>query len=254
MAEKMSIQEIIEANKAYQKEAGPLDETRISKNKVGGDSADSQDSIAGMLPSKKEQFELAEKLTPMFQTTSRAGAGGTRANLVGLRPNGGKEASAFLDKYTGTGRMEKKKAMFSENQAVTENKRVDGPGPSVVIYDCCQDCLQPVRKDDCIPNMIVLPPPDKFNPIAFEKWRALDLKPGDILCYLFCGPCVRETMKECQRLNASGLTYVINGYSVTAQERYLKERAQRVSDNVQNRLKRERDNPNTDVFYNNARN
>lgn len=254
MTDKMTVQEIIEANQAYQKEAGPLEASPIRRNNIGGDSADSENSLKGMLPSDKEQFEYAEKITPMFSTVSRAGAGGTRANLVGLRPNGGKEASTFLDKYTGTGRMEKKKAMFEENKAVEQTKRVEGPQASVVLYDCCQDCLKPVKKDDCVPNMVLLPPPNQANPIEYQKWNSINLKPAMILCWLVCGDCARSAMRDCQRLNAGGLSYVIAGHTVTAGERYIKERAMRISDNVWNRLKRERDNPLTDVFYGEARN
>ena len=243
----MNVNDIIEANEELKSIKEEIADTPIVKNTVGGTSADSIEARQAMLPSEQETFKLASRLQPMFDTTSRAGAGGTRIGVPGIRPHGGKAASRFLDDYTGTGRIAPEKKMFQENEPIKQTKKVDTPQVSVALYKQCPDCHKPVSKDDAVPNITYVLPPEHTNP--YTNWEAVRLRPGEIIGYLICGPCVRDAMKEAQRLNAVGVSYFQNGQEVKAGQRYLHARGKLISENVYDQIKRERDNPDTDVFY-----
>jgi hypothetical protein len=246
---KYTVSDILEAREAQKKTKHFLDKLPTKKNKTRGLAADDKAKIARLLPSKKEEFKKAEKLSRLFDTTARAGAGGTRTGVPGIRPSGGKEASGFLETYTGVGRYKAPPAAFTQNQSFTgsatssETKR-----PSVVLYKKCMDCMQPVRRDDAIPNMTIIPASEHLHPIAREKWETVKIRPGSIICYLFCGDCVRAAVAVSK--DPSKQIRLISGGQETTLARYeLQQRSQKISDQVFEAIKRERDNPESDVFY-----
>lgn len=223
--------------------------SRVARNTVRGESADSTAMIERMI-NPADEFKKAEDLTAMLDTSKRAGAGGTKAGLVGIRPNGGKAASQFLEDFTGTGRMKKQAAPFEEKMKFDGDKvKRDVKKPSVVLFKHCMDCMFEVRQDEAIPQMMPLPPGGIMNEIERAKWESVGIRPGEILCWLYCVPCMKAAMKEAQRLNSIGLTLIQNGQPVTAGQRFLNERGKRISENVITYIRRERNDPHSEVFY-----
>jgi hypothetical protein len=249
-----TFKEIEEANRELANTPEVIEQAKIVKNKrARGKSADSAQVLESMLPSPEVEFKTAESLAVMFDTTKRAGAGGTKAGVVGIRPHGGKAASNFLEEFTGSGRMAPKKGAFDENVKIKDGKNLNCPQASVVIYKECMDCMKPVCRDACVPCVVPIPPDQAMNEITKAKWQAVNIRPGDVLCYLFCLKCAKDAHAEAQRLNRSGLDIVVMGTVVKAGQRYLKERGQRIEDHVFNYIKRERHNPQTDIFYGNCK-
>lgn len=270
-----TLKELEEEYREMQAHPDAFDELKSSENTVGGNPTAPGygekipgNALAGMPDQYKEQaVALAnevERNAKFFDTASRSGAGGTKAGLVGLRPNG--SSTAWLDQYTGTGRMKKEAPMFSENVDIKDD-HIDHKArkPSVVLYEHCMDCLERVNRDSCVP-VINTPIPSgtpadansgdalRVSVETIAKWAAVGVKPLDIICYLFCTKCAMTAMNEAKRLNASGLTLIIGGQSVTAGQRYLQQRGTRISDQVFARIKLERQNPDSDCFYGDCKN
>lgn len=251
----MDLRELLEEHEELKKTPDVLADAPIRENTVGGRSADAQKNIEKWLPDPEKEYKTAEELTLMFDTSRRAGAGGTRSNVVGIRPHGGRAASAFLEQYTETGKFKKQAEPFEEKQKFEGSKKgKDVKGPSVVLYKLCMDCMQPVNRDECVPQMLPLPPGNLMNEIEKQRWYNVGIHPGDILCWLYCLKCMKSAMKEAQRLNSTGLMLVQNGQPVTAGQRYMNERGQRISQQVYEHIRAERQNPETDIFYGEAKN
>ena len=249
----MNLKDLLEQIEQEKNKPEVLDKTPVVKNTVGGEAADSAAARQAFLPSAAEHYQNVESLSKMLDTTSRAGAGGTKAGVVGIRPAGGKAASNFLERFTGTGRIKKEFDPLENPIPIKEGPKREVQKPSAVLYERCMDCRKRVRKDYAAPNLVMIPPPQHINDIMRAKWAAVGLRPGEIVCYVFCVPCIRNASQEAQTLNATGIQLVQNGCVITPAQRYLKERGQRISDNVFAALKAERNNPQTDCFYGEAR-
>jgi hypothetical protein len=244
--------EIIEAAKHLKKDKHFLDKFPTKNNQHLGLSAASSAVINRMLPSKEIEAKKADELSRVFNTTTRAGAGGTKAGLVGLRPSGGKAASAFLENYTGLGRFKPQAAPYSEPLNIKETRNDNVKKPSVVLYKLCMDCMQPVSKDACVPNMTIIPPPQLCAPSETAKWQSVQLKTGDILCYLFCVSCVKDAQAQAKRPEKQ-IRVVVQGQETTIAALEQKKRGERISDQVFACVKNERNNPESDVFYGDAK-
>lgn len=245
----MDLDEILTANEEYKKTQAEIDKTPIKQNKVGGVSADNTDKLQGMLPGAEQQFKLAENLASMINTASRAGAGGTRVGVPGIRPNGGKAAASFLDDFATPGKMKKQAGAYEEKVQFKESKRLDVKKPSVVIHNKCMDCMGPLNLDEVVPSMVIIPPPMALNPITRAKWQGVGLQSGDIVCYCFCLQCATKAMLEAEKLNKSGVVLIENGQQVTLGQKFLKANGERISDNVFQFIQHERDNPDSEIFY-----
>ena len=231
-----------------------IDFAPVKKNKAGGVSADHAHNIKQILPPMQEEMKKREQLTAMFNTTSRAGAGGTKVGVPGIRPSGGKAASQFLEDFVGTGRIKKEPKPFHENTVFAPTRQADTKRPSVVLYEKCMDCLKPVNRDDAVPSMVVVPPPDRIAPQVKQRWDSLNLKVGDVVCYLFCGPCVRGAVDTMKDRTLNSITLIQNGQETTMAQIKMRERSTRISDQVHQVLLNERNNPYSDVFYGDAKN
>lgn len=239
-----------------------IDENRVTKNTVGGTAADDTAKRQRFLPSEEEHAKNSDRLATMFDKSSRAGAKSTLNGLI--LPNGRKNFADFHDNYTGTGRMDKKpdRQMAIAPGGGDAGKRVDTKTPSVVLYERCMDCMKPVSKDDCVPNMVFIPTGEKIAPQELAKWKAVGLKPGDIVCYLFCTKCPEATTLEFKKLKNDPITSLIlvpgpDSKPMTLADKqsqsYLHQRSRRISDQVIATIKLERNNKDSDCFYGEAR-
>jgi hypothetical protein len=247
------VNDIIHESEKQKKNPHWLDKLPTKKNKTRGLSADSKVKIDRFLPDKKAEAKKLNELEKVFNTTTRAGAGGTRLGVPGIRPSGGQAASRFLEEFTGTGRFTPEAQPFTQNtklEATSHNPHAKKP--AVVLYKLCQDCMQPVTKDDAVPNLTIIPPPELCAPMVTAKWQSVRLKPGDILAYLFCGQCIRDAQAISQAPEKQ-IRVIHNGQESTIAKMQLAERANRISDQVFASIKRERDNPDSDCFYGDAK-
>jgi hypothetical protein len=252
MSSGWTIKEVQDGLEEQKKEKHFLDKSAIVKNTAPGRSADSAAMLEHFLPSKEEEFKNAEKLTTVFDTSSRAGAGGTKAGVVGIRPNGGKAASEFLEMYTGIGRFKPQAVPFTEKINICDKGNDNARKPSVVFYKSCMDCMKPLNRDDCVPNMNIIPPLQIATQAEIEKWRSVGLKPGMVVCYCFCTPCIKEAV-AIQKDPYKQMPLIVGGVETTLAKMEMQKRASRISDQVIAEIKRERENPETDVFYGDAK-
>ena len=73
---------------------------------------------------KSQDDPAAQYLKEMLNPRARAGAGGTKAGLFGIRPNGLKRASEIVDYFT-PGKIHKRPGNFTQEIKVGETG--DGP-------------------------------------------------------------------------------------------------------------------------------
>lgn len=249
----MNVDEIREAAEQLAKEKEAYADSAIVKNPVPGMSADDESVRQQFLPSAEQHHQMASDFSEMLDTTKRAGAGGTKSNVVGIRPNGGKRASTFLEQFTGTGRMPKEKKLFEENVKLKEGKRLECPQLACCLYVQCVDCFKRVDRNACVPAIVPIPPGHLINPITREKWEQVGLRPGDVIGYLFCLRCAKHAAEQVQYLNRTGLDVVVNGTVVKAGQRWAKERSERISENVFRMIRNERANPESECFFGEAK-
>jgi hypothetical protein len=228
--------------------------------KVIGKSADIEEKRRKYLPNGQIHYRLQQKLSTMFDKSSRAGPQSTLGGLV--MPNGRQIFKEFHDNYTGTGRFKPQtapdKVTFKE-----DGPKIDPFPHRVILYERCMDCLERVDLNNFVPDMTFVPPGDKLNPITAAKWASVSIKPGTILCYMFCMKCPTE---KARKLNAikhdpiksqliAGLDPHGKPWTVADKESqaFLAEHGGRVSDNVFQQIKYHRDLKSNDIFYGNAR-
>lgn len=235
------------------------DALRIKKQKSRGLDADSEKKRQKYLPDKESHYKLQQKLSTMFDKSSRAGAKSSLGGLI--MPNGQKMFSEFHDKFTGTGRYQPQTA--PDKVIVPENApRTDVKTPSVVLYERCMDCLERVDKDHCIPNMTILPPGDLMNDIARSKWNSVDIRPGSIICYLFCDKCPPKAAEVYKKISHDPFksSFIVgvgpDGKPITMAQKesqeYLHAHSAKISDRVFEQIKYHRNFPDSDVFYGDA--
>jgi hypothetical protein len=244
----MDLTDIALATEELKKKPHFLDKLPATKNTTGKTSADNKRKINRFLPKAEKEQKLGEYYQAMLNTTSRAGAGGTKLGLPGIRPSGGKAASKFLDDFIGTGRFQKPPEPFSQKKHFLPSNQNTTKKPRAIIFDRCMDCLKLVHKDDAIPNLTFIPPPEQINPIAKAKWASVRIRPGDIIGYLFHAKCVRAAVSQMQLLGQGVITFE-NGKQVTAAQRFARERSQKVSDNVHSYLVNECLRESSECYY-----
>jgi hypothetical protein len=228
--------------------------------KTVGIAADILEKRQKYLPDAKSHYKLQDKLSRMFDKSSRAGAKSTLGGLV--MPNGRKIFSEFHDNFTGTGRFQPEKAP-DKVTFKDDAPKIDPYPHRVIFYERCMDCLERVNLDDFIPDMTFVPPADKLNPIAEAKWRSVDIKPGTVICYLFCTKCPTEKAKKLRAIKHDPVKSQLligiapDGKPWTMADKesqaFLAEHAGRVSDNVFQQIKYHRDLKSNDIFWGNAR-
>jgi hypothetical protein len=230
--------------------------TRTSDlNKNTGTAADSTGIRQDILPDEKTHYEKQIELTTMFDKSSRSGA---KSKLHGLfLPNGRKMFKEFHDNYTGTGRY-KPQVAPDKVQLPLRGRKLDTPQIAVCLYERCMICLSRVNRDECVPNIFFIPPMEAIHPMAFAKWQTVSLKPGMALGYLFCKKCHDEGLITTKAIlhdpiKSKIMLPVPGGKMESIAEvearKYIADRGARISDNVFETIKKERNNPDTDVFY-----
>jgi hypothetical protein len=247
-----NVNDIIAESARLKNEKHFVNKLPIRRNIAPGRSASDLKSIERILPSKKEEAKKTNELATMLNTATRAGAGGTRVGLPGIRPHGGKAASAFLENFTGVGRFKPQPAPFTEPLQIKEKRNENARSPAVVLYKLCMDCMQPVSRDDCIPNMTIVPPPEMCAPAVTEKWKSVGLRAHDILCYIFHTSCVQEAQKQSKEPSKQ-LRVISFGQETTLAALEMKQRGERIADQVYALIKAERNNPDSDIFYGRAK-
>jgi hypothetical protein len=219
--------------------------------------------IQRRLPTAEEEYKRAEGLTEMFDTTRRAGAGGTKAGSVGLRPSGGQAANAFLDNYTGTGRHKPRKTVGEEpihletlSSKVPEKRRqLQVPPPTVILPpNFCPDC----DKTDIVADRLAIDV-TMLGPGQQDACSSLGILPFDIIVCCFCRPCfmkaysVGEKVQRKQEQELAQPIMLDNGRIVheTPGETYLRKRSARVAKNMIEYMRIERLKGNSPIFRGN---
>ena len=152
----------------------------------------------------KDALDLAHKFLPMFQkskskeqeelnqllnTAARAGAGGTRPGLFGIRPMGLKKASDLVDYFT-PGKLGKPDRPFSKPVPEPEGKRaatqLDGKIAIVLPRHFCPDCGKKGL-------------PEEGGAINISAWTEdrpdLGIHANEAMISFFCQKC-------CEKFNA----------------------------------------------------
>jgi hypothetical protein len=228
--------------------------------KATGKAADLLEKRQKYLPDASTHYKLQDKLSKMFDKSSRAGAKSTLGGLV--MPSGQKIFREFHDNYTGTGRFKPQKA--PDKVAFKEDGPKIDPYPNrVILYERCMDCLERVDLNNFIPDMTFVPPGEHLNPIAAEKWRSVDIKPETLICYFFCMKCPTERAKKLRAIKHDPIKskFIIgmgpDGKPMTMADKecqaFLAEHAGRISDNVHQQIKYHRNLKSNDIFWGNAR-
>lgn len=238
-----------------------IDTLREKKNTINrGLTADSLNKRQDYLPDPQSHYRLQDKLSRMFDKSSRAGAKSTLGGLV--MPNGRKMFAEFHDNYTGTGRIQPTKA--PDKVLLPENgPQLDVKKPSVVLYERCVDCCERIDKDNCVPNMLFLPPGDLMSPAERSKWASVDIKPESVICYLFCVKCPTKVALEYKKIahDPFKTKFIVwigpDGKPVTAAEKesreFLTANSTRISNHVFEQIKHHRSLPDSDIFYGEAK-
>lgn len=172
------------------------------------------DQIAKHLPPAEQQAREADYLERMFDHTTRAGAGGTKAGLVGLRPSG--STAAFHERYTGSGRLPKP----PEEKGITfgrTEKRNDSAKPHKIelpmtfCLDCGADCGNPAGID--------------FGWFDQNTSEAMGIKAGELVVgFIGFGCFTRRKNKEKEQK----LYYVKNGQETDSFKEWLDKRRERM--------------------------
>jgi hypothetical protein len=253
-------QDIIEQNEALKKTPGVTDLLRQKKNISKGLAADSLQKRQQYLPDKETHARLQDKLSTMFDKTSRAGA---KSSLHGLiMPGGRKMFTEFHDTYTGTGRYTPQK---TPDKVVFDDKapKVDPYPNKVILYERCAECCERVDMNNFIPAMTFIPAGEHLNPIARAKWAVVDIKPGTLICYLFCMSCPADSAAKLKKIKHDAVKsqFIIgmgpDGKPWTAADKecqeFLHVRTDKINDNIFTIIKQHRELKSNDIFYGNAR-
>lgn len=238
------------------------DPLRVRPGIKRGLNADAEAKRQKFLPDAKAHYRLQDRLSRMFDKSSRAGAKTTLGGLV--MPNGRKMFADFHDNYTGTGRFQKQvapdKVLFPDN-----GPKIDPYPNKVILYERCMDCRERADRNNFIPAMTFVPTGEALNPMARSKWASVDIKPGTVLCYLFCVECPTKLAKEINRIKhdpiksnlfVSGPGGILDKPISLAEKEsqaLVKQHGEYISDNVFQQIKYHRDLPETDVFYGNCK-
>lgn len=222
--------------------------------------ADNLGNLQDALPDEEAHYQKQLHLTKLFDKTSRAGA---KSKLNGMiLANGRKMFAEFHDNYTGTGRFKPQvapdKVDFKENAP-----KVDPYPHRVIMFDRCVDCREVVDLNNFHPDMTFIPPGDMLNPIAKAKWAAVDIKPGTLICYLFCMKCPSDAATAVQAIRHDPIKskFIIgmgpDGKPMTLAQKeaheYMSKRSAIISDNIFAEIKRHRDLKSNDIFFGNAK-
>jgi len=252
--------DIVEQYEKIKKSPEITDNLRVKEYKTKGLAADILQKRQKYLPDQKTHAKLQAKLSTMFDKSSRAGAKSTLNGLI--LPSGRKMFSEFHDNFTGTGRFERKKA--PDTVPFNDNGPKIDPNPNrVILYERCADCLERVDMNNFIPGLTFIPPEDEANPIVTSKWRSVDLKPGTVICYLFCTKCPEEAAKALKKIKHDPFkSRFFIGLGPTGEQQtmadkeaqdYLRARSGRISDNVFSQIKYHRHIKGSDIFFGSAR-
>lgn len=228
--------------------------------KVIGKSADLVEKRQQYLPTKEAHFKLEQKLSKMFDKSSRAGASSTLGGLV--MPNGRQIFKEFHDNYTGTGRFQPQKAP-DKVEFKDDGPKIDPYPHRVILYERCMDCCERVDLNNFVPDMTFVPSGDKLNPVAAAKWSSVSIKPGTVLCYMFCMKCPTDKAIKLRAIKHDPVKSQLligmapDGKPWTMADKesqaFLAEHAGRISDNVFQQIKHHRDLKSNDIFYGNCR-
>lgn len=147
--------------------------------------------LKNMLPSEEAEYKKAEFLKDMFTTSSRAGAGGTKVGLPGLRPSGGEKVKKFHDEYTGTGRYKEPDRPFSKGLIEPPRPKLDSTVGTVRIYIPQNVCFACMRTDR--PVGTKEKPSGMINGYPYFNDRAdLGIKKGEFILSTICQQCVEK--------------------------------------------------------------
>lgn len=235
-----TLKEIIEQVEEQKKDPHFLDQlpTKENPRKDKELSADDPRVINRKLPGKETDYKIRQYYKDVLNKP-----------LVHGPQN--KKRAQFIDNFVYGEKPKKPQPAFSQTETFPGlDPKTPVRKPRVVIYDKCMDCLQRVNKDDAVPNMVFIPKPPHLNPITQARWAAVRVRPGDIVCYLFHGSCVRGALAQVKLLGR-GIITMENGRPVTAGERYAQERGLRIQNNVFEYLTSECLKPDSDVYYEN---
>jgi hypothetical protein len=229
-----------------------LDKIGRSGKKSDKPSAASLPEISKRLPSQEEEYKRAEQLTSMFDNTSRAGAGGTKAGSFGIRPSGGKAATEFLDNYTGTGRHKPKPELLSEPVKMPTRGIQHSFKPPKVIFPAnfCPDCGRTDRpKELPVLNVTMLGPQQK------DVCSSIGIDPFDVILSVFCQECMKKAYaagKVDERNELSQPIVMPDGtieYETPSQG-YLRKRKLRIVDHMIEYMRSERVKGDSPIFRN----
>jgi hypothetical protein len=123
-----------------------------------------------------------QKMEKLLNTSARAGAGGTKAGLVGLRPNGMKDASEIVDYFTPGKITMPDRPFTKEIEDSPTAKRQESIFRTTIMLprSYCADCGRTGR-------------PESGGAINANIWTEeridLGVKPGDGMISFFCQEC-----------------------------------------------------------------
>ena len=146
-------------------------------------------AIAPHLPSKAAEDKQRAELEQLFSTAARAGAGGTRVGVPGLRPLG-KRGMDFVDAMTP--KRQHKTHAYDQELPVDgpqngTRRAVDGRVAISLPRTFCPDCGRTDRpRNGGAINMNVYPQ-------GRPEWR---LGPKDIMLSFFCDECYIQQLRS----------------------------------------------------------
>jgi len=154
----------------------------------GGGSADSMDAVLSQDVAAASEADRKEALmSKMGSTARRAGAGGTKAGLVGIRPNGGKAASDFHSTFTEA---DKPKTETSADTWLEQSKWVknDTIKPLAAITGSfCGGCGKRATMEDVQMCFFPVMP----NRRGQRHKEMTNLEYMDLVGAIMCAPCHR---------------------------------------------------------------
>ncbi|MGH9552190.1 MAG: hypothetical protein ACRD3W_22580, partial [Terriglobales bacterium] len=165
----------------------------IVKDGTPGTSATDPEKIAEMLPTAEAEARRAEFLGDMFSTTTRAGAGGTKSGLFGIRPRGGEAVKDFHENFTGTGRYKQPARPFEKSLLLQDDYHAKEKLPFMRVWIPRNVCVACMRTDR----------PTKPGPVEhggaggtanvyvyFNDRPDLGINAGECVGNVFCQECV----------------------------------------------------------------
>lgn len=166
------------------------------------------------LPGLAEEHKEQEKWIAALSHVSRAGAGGTKPGLVGIRPNGmegTRKLESFLPTHKKPKRQFEEKVAAPKEQPFTFGKHSK---PRVILPETfCVDCGRQDR-----------PPGGCINASHFDQnMPELGIKQNEILISFFCQECLIQQRADFTDIGSEVLVPVGNVMmSKKEHDRYLK--------------------------------